>query len=212
MPTARACSLDQQSGGTQARPGGNANRAWDIDELLWDSKGNLIRVAVWRPIARMCLLYGSKSFKGGASGWGTDLGAFLYAGSGTPLSTLVNTINGTQPFVNGRGDYGRTPFLTQTDLVIGHEISVSEGKRLRFEFNAQNLFNQKTARSVWTQLNRARTSAEIDLSKVDLAKGYDYNAMIAGTSEGAKAISPLFGQQDLFNPGFSGRFLVKFIF
>ncbi|MBK7926357.1 MAG: TonB-dependent receptor [Bryobacterales bacterium] len=204
--------LDQQSPGVIARPGGNANRAWDIDELLWDARGGLDPqgpLPTDRP--HVFKLYGSKSFKWGDR-QGTDIGAFWYGGSGTPLSTLVNTINGTQVFVNGRGDLGRTAFLTQTDLVLGHEISVAEGKRLRFEFNAQNLFNQKTSRSKWTQLNRARTSAEINLAPIDLAKGYDYRAMINATSEGSKALSPLFGMDDWFNPGFSGRLLVKFIF
>ncbi|MCC6588872.1 MAG: TonB-dependent receptor [Bryobacterales bacterium] len=202
----------QQSTGVISRPGGNANRAWDIDEVLWDAHGNLDpkgRLATDRP--HVFKLFGSKTFK-----WGdrnsTDIGGFFYGGSGTPLSTFVNTLNGTQVFVNGRGDLGRTPILTQTDLLIGHEFMVAEGKRLRFEFNAQNLFNQKTARHRWTELNRARASAEVDLSSVDLAKGWDYKAMIAGTSEGAKALSPLFGLNDWFNPGFSGRLMVKFIF
>ena len=31
----------QQQAGSIARPGGNANRAWDIDELFWDSHGTL---------------------------------------------------------------------------------------------------------------------------------------------------------------------------
>ena len=115
-------------------------------------------------------------------------------------------------FVNGRGDMGRTPFLTQTDLLVGHEFKLGEGKRLRFEFNALNVFNQQTARSTWTQINRARASAEIDLSHTDLSKGYDFNAMIGQTSEGRKAFSPLFGQNDWFNPGFVGRFGVKFLF
>ena len=75
-----------------------------------------------------------------------------------------------------------------------------------------NLFNQKTARSRWTQLNRARGSAEINLAPIDLAKGYDYNALIRGTSEGQKAFSPLFGMEDWFNPGFVGRLGIKFIF
>lgn len=205
-------ALDQQGPGVIARPGGNANRAWDIDELLWDSKGNLDPqgpLPTDRP--HVFKLYGSKTFKWGDR-QGTDIGAFFYGGSGTPLTTLVNTINSTQVFVNGRGDMGRTAFLTQTDIVIGHEFTVSEGKRLRFEFNALNLFNQKTSRSKWTQLNRARTSAEINLATTDLAKGYNYQSMINATSEGAKAMSPLFGMNDWFNPGFSGRFLVKFIF
>ncbi len=205
-------SAAQQSGGELSRPGGNANRAWDIDELLWDSKGNLNprgRLATDRP--HVLKLFGSRFFDWG-SNQRTDIGAFLYAGSGTPLSTLVNTLNGTQIFVNGRGDLGRTPFLNYTNLVVGHEYKFGEVKRIRVEFNAENLFNQKTARGVWTQLNRARASAEINLAPIDLSKGYDYNALIRGTSEGAKAFSPLFGMQDIFNPGFTGRLQLKFIF
>jgi hypothetical protein len=203
---------DQQSTGEIARPGGNANRAWDIDELLWDAKGNLDpqgRLPTDRP--HVFKIYGSKELKFGDRNR-SDVGVFFYAGSGTPLTTLVNTINGTQTFVNGRGDLGRTPWLTQTDLVVGHEFVLTEGKRLRFEFNAQNLFNQQTARSVWTQINRARTSAEIDLSQTDLSKGYDYNTMIRQSSEGQAAFSPLFGKNDWFNPGFVGRLGVKFLF
>ena len=205
----------QEAFGQNSRPGGNANRSWDIDELLWDSKGGLNpqgRLATDRPHA--IKLYGSKSFK-----WKdkmtTEIGGFFYGASGTPLTTLVNTINGTQPFVNGRGDLGRTPFLNFTNLIVGHEYKLGEGaKRIRFEFNANNLFNQKTARHLWSELNRGIASAEIDLSTVDLAKGYDYNALIKGTPDSAKglALSPLFKQADLFNPGFAGRLQLKFIF
>jgi len=204
----------QEAFGQVSRPGGNANRSWDIDELLWDSKGNLNpqgRLATDRPHA--IKLFGSKTFNWG-SRHATDAGAFFYGASGTPLTTLINTNNGTQPFVNGRGDLGRTPFLTQTNLVVGHEVKFGEVKRMRFEFNITNLFNQKTARGYWTQVNRAIASAEPSLANIDLAKGYDYMALINGTPDAAKglALSPLFKQADLFNPGFQGRLMVKFIF
>ncbi|MBY0503888.1 MAG: carboxypeptidase regulatory-like domain-containing protein [Bryobacteraceae bacterium] len=204
----------QEAFGQNSRPGGNAGRAWDIDELLWDSKGGLNpqgRLSTDRPHA--IKLYGSKTINWNTK-TATDVGAFFYAASGTPLTTLVNTINGTQPFVNGRGDLGRTPFLTYTNLVIAQEFKMGETRKLRVEFNANNLFNQKTARHLWTELNRGIASAEIDLSNTDLAKGYDYNALIAKTPDNAKglALSPLFKQADLFNPGFAGRFLLKYIF
>ena len=204
----------QEAFGQNARPGGNAGRPWDIDELLWDSKGNLDpqgRLATDRPHA--IKLYGSKTLNWGSK-TSTDIGAFFYAASGTPLSTLVNTVNGTQVFVNGRGDLGRTPFLNYTNLVIGQEFKMGEFRKLRVEFNAINLFNQKTGRGYWTQINRAIASAEIDLSNTDLAKGYDFNKLIAGTPDAAKglALSPLFKQADIFNPGFAGRFLLKYIF
>ncbi len=204
----------QEAFGQNSRPGGNAGRPWDIDELLWDSKGNLNpqgRLATDRPHA--IKVYGSKTLNW-SSKMSTDFGAFFYAASGTPLTTVINTINGTQPFVNGRGDLGRTPFLNYTNLVVGHEIKFGETKRIRVEFNANNLFNQKTARGYWSQVNRAIASAEPDLSGVDLAKGYDYNALISRTPDAARglALSPLFKQADLFNPGFQGRFLLKYIF
>jgi hypothetical protein len=204
----------QEALGQNSRPGGNANRAWDIDELLWDSKGNLNpqgRLATDRPHA--IKLFGSKTFNWKTS-QATDVGVFFYAASGTPLTTLVNTINGTQPFVNGRGDLGRTAFLNYTNLIVGHDFKLGEVKRIRLEFNANNLFNQKTSRHKWSEVNRAIASAEIDLSNTDLAKGYDYKALINATPDAPRglALSPLFGQSDLFNPGFSGRLLLKFVF
>ncbi|HEU0121755.1 MAG TPA: TonB-dependent receptor [Bryobacteraceae bacterium] len=207
-------AVAQEATGVNARPGGNANRSWDIDELLWDAKGNLNpmgRLATDRPHA--IKLYGSKTLNWGTRN-ATDFGIFFYGASGTPLTTLVNTVNGTQPFVNGRGDLGRTPFLTYTNFMVGHEFKFGEIKKIRLEFNADNIFNQKTSRHSWSEYNRAVQSAEINLASVDLAKGYDYKALVAGTADNKTglALSPLFGLPDLFNPGFSGRLLLKFVF
>lgn len=209
----------QQLGGSIARQGGNANRAWDLDEILWDSKGNLDprgRLATDRP--HVFKLYGSYQF--GTSKWGTpELGGFFYGGSGTPISTYVWTQNGIPVFVNGRGDMGRTPFLTQTDLLIGHTIKLGEGRSLRFEFNAQNVFNQKTSRHIYNSLNRGegldQDSSSIDLSGTDLAKGYDYRALINATPDATRprgALDQRYGKDDLFNPGFAGRWGVRFQF
>ncbi len=61
--------------------------------------------------------------------------------------------------VNNRGDMGRTPTLSQTDLMVSHEFKIKEGKTLRFEFNMMNLFNQKTVRHIDPLVNRFRTDA-----------------------------------------------------
>jgi hypothetical protein len=159
-------------------------------------------------------IYGAKEFK-----WGTNVGLFFYGGSGTPVSTLVNTTNQIPVFVNGRGDLGRTPILTQTDLNVFHDFKLGEVKRLRFEMNMQNLFNQKTARAIFPYVNRgagtAVPSSGIDLHGVDLTKGYDYKALIAATPDASAprgALDPRFMQEDLFNTGFAGRFGIKFVF
>ena len=63
------------------------NRAWDLDELLWDSHGNLDvtgRLATDRP--HVVKLYGAYTFP-----FGTQIGGFFYGGSGTPISTYVTS-------------------------------------------------------------------------------------------------------------------------
>src|SRR6185436_5048189 len=95
----------QQQEGTIARPGSNSHIGWDIDEVLWDSHGNLDvlgRLATDRP--HVVKLYGAYQF-----GMGTQVGAFFYGGSGTAISTNVVGQNQYAPPVNGRGDMGRTP-------------------------------------------------------------------------------------------------------
>ncbi len=135
--TGLSSATAQQQGGSIARQGGSANRAWDLDEILFDSRGNLDvvgRLATDRP--HVVKLYGAYDFK-----FGTEVGAFFYGGSGTPISTYVNTLHQIPVFVDGRGSMGRTPILTQTDLVVTHTVKIGEGKKLKFEFNAINLFN-----------------------------------------------------------------------
>ena len=85
--------------------------------------------------------------------------------------------------------------------------------------NMLNLFNQKTSRAIFNYVNRgagtAVPSSAINLSGVDLFQGYDYMALINATPDASAArgaLDPRFGREDLFNPGFTGRFGIKFIF
>jgi len=205
----------QQQVGTIARPGSNSHTGWDIDEVLWDAHGNLDprgRLATDRP--HVVKLYGAYQF-----GMGTQIGAFFYGGSGTPITTQVVGQDQYAPMVNGRGDMGRTPVLTRTDLLLSHDVSVADRKRVRFELNIQNIFNQKTASHIFNFLNKGapagsqtRGADAIDFSEVNLAAGYDYNALILATQEGRAAFDPRYGMDDLFNPGLQGQFSVKFLF
>ncbi len=114
----------QQLGGSIARPGGNVNRAWDLDEVLFDSHGTVDikgRLATDRP--HVFKLYGNKEFNW-KSDDATDIGFFQYAGSGTRSRMVVQTVNQIPIMVEGRGNMGRTPFLTQTDFMVGHTIKI----------------------------------------------------------------------------------------
>jgi hypothetical protein len=207
----------QQQAGSIARPGSNSNSAYDTDTLLWDSHGHIIygRLATDRP--HVFKAYGSYSFP-----FGTQIGANLYAGSGIPMSTQVNTLDLEGLMVNGRGDMGRTPVLSHTDLMLSHEIKTGENQRLRFELDLFNVFNQKTTTHIFNYLNKgapgqsSTISADaVDMSSVNLAAGYDYKALLTKTSNALKGLSsydPRYGQPDLWQAGMSGQFSVKFSF
>jgi hypothetical protein len=218
LPTSGVSSATtQQSGGSVARPASNATRAYDVDETLFDSQGHFIYGPLGTERPHMLKLYGNYSKPWGGWKGTSEIGAFFRVESGEPISTVVETVNQIQVFVNGRGDLGREPTFNQTDLVVAHEFRLREQKLLRFEFNAVNLFNQKTNLYTFNQVNRGANTpndqnAAIDLSNTNLFKGFDYKAMLNALGPAASAYDPRFGMAGFFNPGFSGRFGVKFQF
>ena len=213
--TGISSNTTQQPTGSVARVGSNSHSGWDTDTILWDSHGNVGvfgRLPTDRP--HVVKVYGAYTLP-----FGTQLGAFFYGGSGTPISTLVNTLDLEPLLVNGRGDMGRTPVLTRTDLLVSHEVPLGDKKKVRFELNVLNVFNQKTATHIFNYLNKGAPGGSttipadaIDMSNVNLAKGYDYNALILQSADGAKAYDPRYGQPDLWQTGAQGQFSVKFIF
>jgi len=177
--------------------------------MMWDAKGNLDvlgRLATDRP--HVLKLYGSYM-----APFGTQIGLNQYVGSGTPLTSEMRTLQ-TLVFSEGRGDMGRTPMLSSTDLLLSHELRVAGDRRVRFELNVLNVFNQKTVRHRFNGYNRNRSAAGINLASTNLANGYDYKALIAATPDGKanNAIEPRYGADDLWSEGTQGYMMVKFLF
>lgn len=209
---------NQQYGAQLFRPGGNANRYFDLDEAFFDANGDgfqLGRLPTDRP--HVFKFYGAKTF-----GFGTEIGTFFRVSSGTPITTQVSTSNQIPMYVNGRGDAGRTPVFSQTDLLVAHSFKVGEGKSLRFEANLLNLFNQKTALFVFDRYTREEHSGSSGICvagcfpAVDLRQGFDWQAAVtdAGLSAGYAGadLDPRYLQEAEFNQGFQARFQVKFTF
>src|SRR4029079_13587697 len=129
--TGGSSATAQQQAGSIARPGGNTNRAFDLDELFWDSHGSLGlngRLATDRP--HVLKLYGAYDFK-----FGTQVGAFFYGGSGTPVYTYVTSTNSPDWCVEVRSDWcengqvihdKRPPNLYRTDLLVSHELPLGQ--------------------------------------------------------------------------------------
>jgi outer membrane receptor for ferrienterochelin and colicin len=213
--TGVSAGTSQQQAGSIARPGTNVSSAFDTDTLLFDSKGNIVygRLPTDRP--HVVKLYGAYTFN-----FGTQVGVFFYGASGTPVTTYVNSLDLEPLMVNGRGDMGRTPVLTRTDLLVSHELKMGGTKKVRLEFQVQNLFNQKTATHIFNFLNKGAPGGSqtqpqyaIDMSSVDLLKGYDYKALLAATPAGYQgSLDPRYGQADLWQAGAQGQVAVKFIF
>lgn len=195
-----------------ANPGGALRTSWNIDEMMWDSHGRLDvtgRLATDRP--HVVKAYGAYAFP-----FGLQAGVTFLDGSGTPVSTYVNTTNQTEVFVNGRGDMGRAPRLIQTNMQLSQTLAAGRG-RLRIELTVLNVFDQKTVTHLFNYLNRGggavpRASSAIDLSRVNLANGYDYNALIRATPDGVNAYDPRYGLGDLFTEGAQGRVMLKYSF
>jgi hypothetical protein len=211
----------QEAFGQRTRPGTNASRAYDLDQMMFDSHGDLIEGKLGTDRPNVVKVYGSYLFK-----FGTNVGLNFYGGSGTPITQVVQTTSNVPVFVEGRGNLGRTDVLTQTDLLVSHEFSLAGTKKLRLEFNGLNVFNQKQARHVFDTVNRIGgngrrlVSSAIDLTHTDLQVGYDYNALLAASPDASKPAGtpgagykdPRYLQPDIFNPGFDGRFTVRFLF
>ena len=79
-----------------------------------------------------------------------------------------------------------------------------------------NLFNQKTTRHIFNYLNKGAGAARGVVGNrpdnVDLAKGYDYRALIAATPDGANAYDVRYGMADLFEDGTRAYATVRFEF
>ncbi len=105
--------------------------------------------------------------------------------SGTPLSSTAGFI--VPVFFAGRGDLGRTPALTQTDLLLAHTFSVSERVKMKFDINITNLFNQAAMNNVDVTFNR-NGDLSAKLSVTDFYKGgWDVNKLVNPVNGAAPA-------------------------
>jgi outer membrane receptor protein involved in Fe transport len=81
--------------------------------------------------------------------WGTGLGLYWLAESGTPLQTQFSE-KGIPFYPFGRGDMGRTPAFTRTDLYLQHTFRLWGDKRISLGVNVENLFDQETVTRLYT--------------------------------------------------------------
>ncbi len=154
----------------------------------------------------------------------TDISFFTTAESGTPRTTFVNIFGIPIPETK-RGDLGRTPMFSQTDVNLTHRIRFGKENRftLAIDFNVINLFNQDTVLA----FNQNKSSGYFALGEPSVVAGGDTVAAVnvltsAGVLTQYAAAETAFGtgfarnvafQQPIaWQDGRSVRFGFRFIF
>lgn len=107
-----------------------------------------------------------------SSNHATDLSFFYTALQGTPQTTNVSVVATTIPLVK-RGDLGRSPIFSQTDLTVMHRFKFLERFNMAFEFNVLNAFNQNTVLS----LVNAKYRVTNTIAASDIDSTYNANTM-----------------------------------
>ena len=126
------------------------SRAFDLSPGNFDAQGRNVygRLATDRPHALK--LHGSYTLDSRLGSTAVGLSQVAY--SGTPISSEVTFI--VPVFYNGRGGMGRTPSLTQTDMLLSHGFRMGGTRRLVLEAYFLNLFNQDAVTNITARLNR----------------------------------------------------------
>ncbi|HKX83000.1 MAG TPA: hypothetical protein VJL58_02170, partial [Pyrinomonadaceae bacterium] len=92
----------------------------------------------------------------------TEISLFQTVQSGTPQTTLIS-FDGVTTIFTKRGDLGRSPTFTQTDLGLSHRYKFGRDNRFTLvgDLNFLNLFDQETV----TTLQPTKTNGAITLTQ-----------------------------------------------
>jgi len=128
----------------------NVSRAFDLSPGNFNEKAQNVfgRLATDRP--HQFKFFGNYLWKNRAGDTNFSLSQIAY--TGTPLTSEITFI--VPIFYKGRGNLGRTPTFTQTDILVAHTIHLTERVGLKFDANITNLFNQATVIANTVRYNR----------------------------------------------------------
>lgn len=153
----------------------------------------------------------------------TEISGFTIAQSGTPVTTRFTLQGVAGQILNGRGDLGRTPLFTQTDLALTHKYRFGRDQRLTlaFDLDVLNAFNEANILSRF----EAISALGINLDASDVNLGGDVaairafqtqntstriNAFLAGRP--ASDRDPRYGQPTAYQGPRSVRFGFRLLF
>lgn len=139
--------------------------------------------------------FGSKSNE-------TTAALFTTAQSGTPITTTVE-LSGNEVILNGRGDLGRTPVFTRSDVSFNHRYRFGSDNRYSviLTLNIDNVFNESNI----TDYHRLITDSGVDLGFADLGFADDLTGLNTAitTGIGTQIKTLLAGDPTLVDPRYS---------
>jgi hypothetical protein len=114
----------------------------------------------------------------------TEISAFQTVTSGTPMTTSIYGQSSVTPQIfYHRGDLGRSPTFSQTDLNITHRYRFGRDNRFTVaaDLNILNLWDQDTVTGVYPTMNTTAgrpNDAGLGLTPVQYANGYTTGALL----------------------------------
>ena len=177
----------------------NVNRFFDAPHMTFDEdvRPTLGLLPTDRP--HQFKVNGFYQFK-----FGTSVGANYFLESGTPTSRQI-TLNSAPFYYRGRGSEGRTPALSQTDLLVQHGFRIGGAREIVAAVNVLNLFDQDTVTNVFNTYNRTNLA----ITNEQFFAGIDTEALMA--ARGIQ-VDPRFGQANTYQAPRQVRFSLKLVF
>jgi outer membrane receptor protein involved in Fe transport len=139
--------------------------------------------------------------------WGTGLGLYWFAESGTPLQTEMRQ-KGIPFYPFGRNNLGRTDMLTRTDLLIQHTFPVFGSQRINVGLNIENLFDHDTVTRIFQVVNRDTFNVT---DQVFFSGTFDPIALQAANPATYRP-DPRFGQADQWQQRREMRLQIRYSF
>jgi hypothetical protein len=196
--TGLASGEEQNTVGSGARLSPNVSRQFDVIQASYDKNGEFTygKLASDRPHQ----LKGQFIYM---FPWQMTAAVSQYIGSGTPKTEIALVPIHNFFFPNGRGNLGRTPTLSQTDLALTQDFSFG---RTNFQIlvNVLNLFDEDTPIRYWT----IRNLDDLAVSEEEFFSGdFDYEQLVSEATP-----DPAYNKADAFQAGREIRLGFRFTF
>jgi len=172
-------NTDELSGGLNglSRSDPGVNRSFDLPFIGFTASGGFDdgRLASDRP--HVFNAYGAYIFNwSGKSANSTEFSLFQTVQSGSPQTTFIQFGGATTIFTK-RGDLGRSPTFSQTDLGVTHRYKFGGDQRFTLvgDFNVLNLFDQDTVLTVQNLLTSGQIARAVAFPQFFDANGANEN-------------------------------------